>query len=162
QGTGVIVTGSFGYARRGLHRRGEAGTEEPALAQNERIAGIEGADRLTHHVVNPKERTLQTGWARPAEIRFANGVPELAQTLYLALGGIARNNRRVQGANRNAGQTVGLDSGFQQSLVHTGLIGSQGAASLQYQGDSLVRGEIGWAGKIGGTWGWGLGGRVQG
>ena len=55
------------------------------------------------------------------------------------LGRVAGDDRSVDGADRDAGDPVGMKSGFGQRLVDACLIGAERAAALQKQGNAVER-----------------------
>ena len=66
-------------------------------------------------------------------------LPEAAQ-LFDPLGRlVARDDGRVDGADGDAGNPVGIDVGRGERLVGAGLIGAERAPTLQDQGDAFER-----------------------
>src|SRR6185312_14020081 len=70
--------------------------------------------------------------------RAADRLPEFAQPFHPPLGRVAGDDRRVQRADRDAGQPVRLQAGLVQRLEHAGLVGAECAAALQHQRDGAV------------------------
>ena len=60
---------------------------------------------------------------------------QLAQPVFRR---VARNNRRVDRADGNAGNPIGLDARFAHRLVNPGLIGAERAAALQNERDAIA------------------------
>jgi hypothetical protein len=50
---------------------------------------------------------------------------------------VFRDDRRVDGADRDAADSVGIDAGLRESFVDAGLIGSERTATLQHQCDAF-------------------------
>ena len=73
----------------------------------------------------------------------ADQFPEFAQAFDPLLARIARDDRAVDGADRNAGHPRGLDARFQQLFVHAGLVRTERAAALQHEGDAVEFGGAG-------------------
>ncbi|MGY2934247.1 hypothetical protein ACVWZ6_003849 [Bradyrhizobium sp. GM6.1] len=59
--------------------------------------------------------------------------PELLQAQQPLVRRVARNEPRIDGADRGADDPVRLDAGLVQRLVHPGLIGSECTAALKHQ-----------------------------
>ena len=62
-------------------------------------------------------------------------LPEFAQPLDAPFRRIAGDQRRVDRADRNARDPVGMQIGLGQRLIDAGLIRAERAAALQQQGD---------------------------
>jgi hypothetical protein len=76
----------------------------------------------------------------PVEQRVGRDLlPEYAQ-LGDPLGRLVfRDDRRVDGADRDAADSVGIDAGLRESFVDAGLIGPERTATLQHQCDAFER-----------------------
>jgi hypothetical protein len=55
------------------------------------------------------------------------------------LGRIAGDQCRVDRADRNSGDPIGVQTGLGQGLIGTALVGAEGTTALQQQGDPLER-----------------------
>ena len=66
-------------------------------------------------------------------------LPKGAQLFEPRLGCVAGDQGRIDRANRNSGDPIGIQVRLGQSLIHAGLEGAERAASLQYQGDAVER-----------------------
>ena len=55
---------------------------------------------------------------------------------------VTRHQRGVNGANRNAGDPGRFDARLRYAVVHTSLVGTQGAAPLKNEGNLFVRREL--------------------
>jgi hypothetical protein len=86
----------------------------------------------------------------PLRVRFSSAIvgpgrgrrhlrPEFSQAVNACIGRIAGNDRRVDRADGDAGDPVGVDVGLCQSLVDTSLVCPQRTAALQDKGDTLER-----------------------
>ena len=53
------------------------------------------------------------------------------------MGRVAGDDGTIDGADRDAGDPVGMDVGFRQRLVDASLVCPQRTAALQKQGDAL-------------------------
>ena len=65
--------------------------------------------------------------------------PKLAEPVNPGVRRIAGDDRGIDRSDRNAGDPVWMDVGFGQGLVDASLVGPQGAAALQQQGDAIER-----------------------
>jgi len=74
----------------------------------------------------------------PRRIRSHLG-PEFPKSIDPHVRWIACDDGRVDAPNRNAGNPIRVYAGLGQSFVHAGLIRTQRAAALQYQGHALER-----------------------
>jgi hypothetical protein len=54
-------------------------------------------------------------------------------------GGLPTNQCRIDGANRNAGDPIGMQIGLRQSLADTALIGAKRTAALEEEGNAFER-----------------------
>src|SRR5258708_1729497 len=68
-------------------------------------------------------------------------VPESAQCLHPISRRIPSNDRGVQRADRYAGDPGRLNTHFRNPLVYTGLIRTQGSATLKHESDFIVPGQ---------------------
>lgn len=132
QRRGVVVAGGVFFQRQVL--------AQPGAVIRREEAGQALADRAQRR---PQRR--QAGQPRPDRrqplVRYR--VPEGVQALDAALGRIADDQRRGDGADGRADDPVGLDAGFVQGFVDAGLVGAQGAPALQHQHHLAVAGR--WA-----------------
>src|SRR5262245_65079880 len=69
-------------------------------------------------------------------------LPEGAQLFEPRLGCVAGDQGRVDGADRNPGNPIGMQVRLGQSLIDAGLEGAERAAALQDQGDAVERGPL--------------------
>ena len=70
----------------------------------------------------------------------ADGLPEFPQPRDALFRRVAGDQRRIDGANRNAGDPIGMQIGLRQSLIDARLIGPESAAALQDKSDTFERG----------------------
>ena len=82
-----------------------------------------------------------------AEGRSRDGLPKLAQRINATLRRIAGYNRRIDGANRDSGNPIGMQIRLGQRLINARLIGAERAATLQQQRDLFERDLPLWHGK---------------
>src|ERR1700758_4928618 len=66
-------------------------------------------------------------------------LPEGAQLFEPRLGCVAGDQGRMDRANRNSGDPIGMQICLDESLIYAGLEGAERAAPLQYQGDAVER-----------------------
>jgi len=66
-------------------------------------------------------------------------LPEGAQLFEPCLRGVAGDQGRIDRANRNSGDPIGMQVCLGEPLIHAGLEGAERAATLQYQGDAVER-----------------------
>jgi len=66
-------------------------------------------------------------------------LPKSAQLSEPRLGRVAGDQGRIDRANRNSGDPIGMQVRLGQSLIHAGLEGAERAAPLQYQCDAVER-----------------------
>jgi len=66
-------------------------------------------------------------------------LPKGAQLFEPRLGRVAGDQGRIDRANRNSGDPIGMQVRLGQALIHAGLEGAERAAPLQYQGDAVER-----------------------
>src|SRR5215468_3027594 len=66
-------------------------------------------------------------------------LPKGAQLFEPRLGCVAGDQGRIDRANRNSGDPIGMQICLDESLIHAGLEGAERAAALQYQGDAVER-----------------------
>jgi hypothetical protein len=87
------------------------------------------------------ELVLDLDWREAAGTkgRRADDLPEFPQPLDALLRRIAGNQRRIDGANRHAGDPIRMQVGLRQSLVDTALIGAKRTAALQDEGNTFKR-----------------------
>ena len=78
-----------------------------------------------------------------AERPRADGFPESTQSVDTLLRRIAGYQGRVYRSDRDAGDPVRVQVSFGQRLVDPGLLGTQRAATLQYQSNPLERRALG-------------------
>src|SRR5262249_38238635 len=71
--------------------------------------------------------------------RRGDAFPERPQLVDAGFRRIAGDQGRIDRADRNAGDPVGLKLGFRESLVDPSLISSERAAALEHQGNALER-----------------------
>ena len=76
---------------------------------------------------------------RDPKRRRADGLPEFPQSLDALVRRIAGDQGRVHGADRNAGDPIGMEVRLRQRLIDAGLIGAERASALQQQRDALER-----------------------
>ena len=69
------------------------------------------------------------------ELLERHAVPEFLQHGQTLVRRIAGDQGRVDGADRGADDPVGLDAGFVQRLVDSGLVGAERAATLEDEHD---------------------------
>ncbi len=67
-----------------------------------------------------------------------NAIPEVVQPLDPAFRRIAGDQRRIDGADRHAGDPVRREPFLGEAIVDASLIGAQGAAALQHQDAAVV------------------------
>src|SRR5689334_25334233 len=71
-----------------------------------------------------------------------HALPELAQGIEAACRRIARNKRRIDGANRSTDDPVGLEAGFVQRLIDACLKGAECPSPLEDENHLLqIRGK---------------------
>jgi hypothetical protein len=70
-----------------------------------------------------------------AERRSRDRVPKLAQRINATLRRIAGDDRRIDGADRDSGNPIGMQIGLGQRLINASLIGAERAAALEQQRD---------------------------
>jgi hypothetical protein len=70
--------------------------------------------------------TTEKGYA---EWRSGDRAPEFAQRIDATLRRIAGDDRRIDGANRDSGNPIGMQISFGQGLVNACLIGAERAAA---------------------------------
>ncbi len=122
-----------GIAGRREDRRRKARLEEAGCAHQHDAQGAPLVHDLVLHVVLDRE-ARHVG---DAEGRGRHRLPEGAQLLDPLLRRIAGDQRRIDGADRDAGDPVRVEIGLGQRLVGTGLIGAQRAAALEEERDAL-------------------------
>src|ERR1700730_4380293 len=71
--------------------------------------------------------------------RRADDLPEFPQPRDALFRRVARNQRRIDRADRNTGDPIGMKIGLSQSLVDPALIGAKRTAALQDEGNTLER-----------------------
>src|SRR5579862_1265558 len=81
---------------------------------------------------------LMIGWQEPRRHGGRGLPPEFRQAIDAALWRIARNDRCVDGADRNSGYPAGPKRGRVEGLVDSALVGSQRSASLKHEHDFLA------------------------
>jgi hypothetical protein len=124
QRCGVVITGGGFGAGRTEPRIDVVGFEKAGLAQRRRhertreIAGLP-VDVAVRRVM--------------PDLACRDAVPENLQLLETMFRWIAGDDRRIDGADRNAAYPVGLHAFFVQGLIDPGLIGPERAATLQYK-----------------------------
>jgi hypothetical protein len=64
-------------------------------------------------------------------------LPKSAQLFEPRLGCIAGDQRRIDRADRNSGNPIGMQVRLGQPLIHAGLKGTERSAPLQHQGDAV-------------------------
>ena len=69
----------------------------------------------------------------------ADRLPKLSQLGDAFIRRIADNERRIDRANRNAGDPVRQDVRFGEGLINARLKGAKGSTALQHQGDAFER-----------------------
>ena len=87
-----------------------------------------------------------------------NAIPEFAETFYASFRRISRDERRVDGTNRNSGYPFGFETGGAKGFVCTTLISAESAAALQHENGffSALRCAAVWLGHVVDlpSWGW--------
>ena len=76
---------------------------------------------------------LQRFEVRNAQRGLGDGLPELAQTRDALLGRIAGDQRRVDRADRDSRDPIGMKIVLGERLIDPGLIGTERATALQHQ-----------------------------
>src|SRR3984893_12491473 len=71
--------------------------------------------------------------------RRADDLPEFSQPRDALFRRVARNQRRIDRANRNTGDPIGMKIGLSQSLVDPALIGAKRTAALQDECNTFER-----------------------
>src|SRR5262249_21847453 len=74
-----------------------------------------------------------------AEWRSRDRVPKFAQRVHPLLRRIAGDDRRVDGADRDSGNPIGMQIDLGQGLINARLISPERAAALKQQRDLLAR-----------------------
>jgi hypothetical protein len=147
QRIGVVIA-----RRRCRARQADPGIEKARL-EEARLAGHAGDEaamgiaRLAENVAVRRERP---------DFPFGDQFPEGLQLLKAPFRRIAGDDRRVDGADRNARHPIGLDARLVHRLVDAGLVGAERAAALQDQRDAVApvgapafRGTAGTVGQAG-------------
>ena len=129
----VVVAEISRAADRGEHRRRNAGLEEARCAPQQGAQGAGLIDELMHQVVlDVGRRTVgETEWS------LGDGFPEFAQMLDSPLRRIAGDQGGIDGADRDAGDPVGVEVSLGQGLIDAALIGAERTAALQQEGDTF-------------------------
>ena len=134
-----VVMAELRRARRGPDdRRGNARAEEAGRAQRRYAEGAELVERAVHRLIDMFDGRA-IGRAERAERRLADRLPEFAQLLDPFFRRIARDQRRIDGPDRNAGNPVGMNIGFRERLINAALVGAERAAALQDQRHGFER-----------------------
>jgi hypothetical protein len=120
----IIVVTRFVRAARRPYRR-HARHKEIRRAEQQDVHGVRLIEKLM--VVVAKFDVPQIGHA---EGRSRDGLPKLAQRINATLRRIAGYNRRIDGANRDSGNPIGMQIRLGQRLINARLIGAERAATL--------------------------------
>ena len=138
-----VVEAGRGIAReRRPERRRQARLEEAGLALGQ---GPRRRQRVADRIdVEGKGQGIGQPFAGgPLDRKGADRLPELAQPLHAFAFRRAGDDGGVECADRDAGQPVRPDASLVHALIDSGLVGSERAATLQHQGDDIVRQQLG-------------------
>jgi hypothetical protein len=69
----------------------------------------------------------------------ADGLPEFPQPRDALFRRVASDQRRIDGANRNTGDPIGMQTGLRQGLIDARLIGAESAATLEDESNAFKR-----------------------
>ena len=111
-------------------------------ARREEGAYAFGQSGTRAHLVQPTPRGVTArAWPLtpvPTQTR-RNAFPERAQLADTRFRRVASNQRPIDGADRDAGDPVGMKIGFGQCLIDSGLICTKRTTSLEEERDALER-----------------------
>src|SRR5262249_1325172 len=107
-------------------RRRQARHEEVRRAEQQDVYGTRLIDQLMLVVAE-----LDLAEIGNAKRRNRDRLPKLAQRVDPLFRRIAGEDRRVDGADRDSGNPIGMQVGLGQRLINTSLVGAKRAAALK-------------------------------
>lgn len=119
-------------------RRRKARHEEALLALHHRAGGLRCSEERADLVDAVEQREFECGRHRGKVRGLADRLPEFAQPFDAMFGRVARDQRGIECADRDAGDPVERNAGLVQPFEYAGLVSAERAAALQDERDRFV------------------------
>ena len=103
------------------------------LTHKSQRVGFEKRRYAAHHRAHRPQRTEQICKRPVKNLAMLDAAPEFAQLIKAVTRFIARNQCRIDRANRGSDHPIGFDPSFVQRLIDADLIGTERAAALEDQ-----------------------------